>query len=242
MNCHQIREHLTIFLLGELEYKQHLEIETHLERCIGCSEEATQLRRDLSRISSALKTELSPPPAMLERMRNRLAPPPKRRFRWWIGVPAFALATSVAAVLLFGKHVEVPPLGAFALADAPFPSTLMGGSPQRVAQQLQQQTGVQVALLAKGEFKGGGCVTLGKAEVPVLVYDVDGKRVQCYEVKAGALDTTGMRAMSMGGRRFFCCSRGGGSLVAIMDAKRTLLFSCPVDEKRLVMIAMRQAS
>lgn len=53
--------------------------------------------------------------------------------------------------------------------------------------------------------------------------------------------STGMRAVSMGGRRFYSCSQRGGSLVATLGSKRTLLFAGPIDEKQLVMFAMQQA-
>ena len=244
MMCNQSRANMAAFLMGQLDYRQHLAIESHLESCPRCAQEAAEMRADLSRITTAMHTRLIPPASMLPNLSDQLGriPAKPRRRRW---TPVFVLA---AALAIFAMFVLVRLQAGSAQFEAQSISkakplyVLMEKSPQEVAAYLANRTRTRVSMLPLGIFAGGGVVNMGKNEIPFLAYDVEGTRIQCYEFPPETLQTSGMRVMEMDGRRFYCCSSGSGSLVAIAGKDKSYLFAGPVDEKSLAMIAARQVS
>ena len=248
MNCKKTRQLLAAFTLGELDLGLHRKVEGHVTGCKDCASELKSVERDVLKISSALGSEILPPPGLMSGMAAML---PNRPRRWSLCVqsarPILAFATACVlmcvAFLAWPRHAA--PVEALALADAGMQMSLMTDSDASVARSLARRTGVDVtpiSLSPKDRFEGGTCVRLNGREFPVLLYSLDGKRVAAYQVDADALRTNGMTPMQMGGRKFFCCSHNGGALVAFTSGKRAYVFSARMDEMSLTRLAMKAVS
>lgn len=248
MNCKKIRQLLAAFTLGELDLGLHRKVEGHVAGCPDCANELKSVERDVLKISSALGSEILPPPGLMTGMAAML---PDRPRRWSLRIPSArpVLAFAAACVFMLVTFLSWPrhaaPVEVLALADASMATSLMTDSDAGVARSLARRTGVDVtpiSLSPKDRFVGGTCVKLNGRELPVLLYSLDGERVAAYQMDADALRTNGMTAMQMGGRKFFCCSHNGGALVAFTSGKRAYVFSAKMDEMSLTRLAMKAVS
>jgi len=127
MNCRQANEALPDFLLGSLNEAAHAEMQTHLNSCAMCREEANELStiwNKLGALPNAQPDETSRARfyAMLEAyqqgLRQTSAAPRLRDVmngwleRWWPKQPAFQFAFAVVFLLtglFIGNRLNAPP-------------------------------------------------------------------------------------------------------------------------------------
>lgn len=99
MTAH-VEDLLVPYVRGELEGAERARVETHLGACAACR----QARAEVERLAAVLARAPAPPVhwgAYRAELRDKLAQRGRRRWRWsWMPVP-MALATGLAAVLLY---------------------------------------------------------------------------------------------------------------------------------------------
>ncbi|HAV43193.1 TPA: hypothetical protein DCX15_04185 [bacterium] len=111
MECKEIRELLSPYLDGILEWQEREKIEDHLKLCPKCQEELNALKKTVDLLSSL--EEVEPPPHLLERVKEKIqTESPLKRFlevltipRWKIPVEAMGLAAVFLLIIIIGPKV-----------------------------------------------------------------------------------------------------------------------------------------
>ncbi|MBU4365884.1 MAG: zf-HC2 domain-containing protein, partial [Verrucomicrobia bacterium] len=117
MNCREIQDLLTPYLLGDLEPAQAADVRAHLQTCELCRNSVEDLQATLQLLREGLKDTAAMPLRLPETFilqfkkrrwrRPRISKPKPAPRRWWVSVTQYA---AVAAVLLILAGLMLPNL------------------------------------------------------------------------------------------------------------------------------------
>lgn len=220
MNCRQVSERLTMFVLGELDRSSQADVGAHLQECDGCRAEEAELRSDIGRLRSALHTELQAPSGLIDRVERAVSVgrPRIRPFRMWIS------AASAAALLLMVYSLWFPlrDTGRTSVAQvlSEFSaSTAMPVEAPTVSHiaSLSRQVGFEIdstPIQPGAQLTDCRIIRHGNALGAVVSYDVDGRRVKVYQIPANSVLLDRCQRMRKFDKDIYCRSQGSLSLVA----------------------------
>jgi len=106
MNCRDIREKLTSYLLGDLDAEQAATVRAHVEQCAECKAEADRIAPTLAKTREALAATRERLPKRLSetawgkiRAQRAAGPRPERQRKHWYTSPSIGLAAMVLFLL-----------------------------------------------------------------------------------------------------------------------------------------------
>lgn len=223
LDCQSMRQMLHPYLDGELNARDAVEIQAHLEGCTDC----TALFRNEKLYLDVLKVSLpkaSAPSGLPFKVKQALDKATKRKqstvwFRWVLG-PTFAVAliVLVTSVLL----VRQPPVPEFVntavvthehYAAHEVSLEVRSSDPLQVSQWLKEQTGFTVSL-AQSPVKnlklvGGTVVPIQGKKAVLLAYDVGGRPLSLVMTAADGVELFGSQEMTDKNVRFYQSSYHG---------------------------------
>lgn len=106
MNCREARELISPWIDGMISESEEKALSAHMERCIPCKEEATELRHVLAALRKSAAEPVLPPPDFAENIMKRLreeekvVPFPRRVF----GLPLKTAAMAASLFFLMGMN------------------------------------------------------------------------------------------------------------------------------------------
>lgn len=103
MKCHNSRESITQYLLGELDPEQNRGLEEHLQSCAKCRADADRQRATLSLLRESLAAPCDAPESLDAERREEILESLQRKRSRIIGLPAaFGIPLRVAALFMLG--------------------------------------------------------------------------------------------------------------------------------------------
>jgi hypothetical protein len=108
MDCRRLEDELSDLALGESPTAEQRD---HLVRCSACGARLEQRRQSVARVDDLLSEALrvEPSPALMARVRSRLAAPPMRRAaRLWVPALVTALVLCVAGLAVVNRKPSEP--------------------------------------------------------------------------------------------------------------------------------------
>ena len=172
MNCEQIRDQLTPYLLGDLDEKTSAEIRAHLEKCDGCRALAREVEPTLDLLRDALAATSSQAPAKLSpdhRRKIRIESLARRREKGtvisWItvGHPAFARAAVIVFIIGVLSVLSIPVLHMMSPKRAMTRSMVEPTTGALPLDLSLAESGVEQAPGHKDQFGSGGAGRQGMA-------------------------------------------------------------------------------
>lgn len=142
MNCEQIRDQLTAYLLGDLDPQTTAEIRGHLEQCDGCRALAREIEPTLDLLRGALAATSAKAPRKLSperkgRIEQALATPARKRQLW---ITQHHRGLAMAASVLFALGVLWGLVGGFSrtFSGPPVEAVMMDTRAEELARPVQE--------------------------------------------------------------------------------------------------------
>jgi anti-sigma factor RsiW len=223
LDCQAMRQLLHPYLDGELNARDAIEIQAHLEGCADC----TALFRNEKLYLDVLKASLpraQAPSGLQLKVKQALDKATERKqstvwFRWVLA-PTFAVTLIVLATsVLLVRRPPVPEFVTTAVATHEHYAAqkvsleVRSSDPQLVAKWLKEQTGFTVSL-AQGPVKnlklmGGTVVPIQGKKAVLLAYDAGGRPLSLVMTSAEGVELFGSQEMTDKNVRFYQSSYHG---------------------------------
>lgn len=215
MDCRDLNEHIELYVDGELAASERIEVEAHCASCAGCNE-TLRGRREFKRKLRNLSTASTMPPEMRARLRAAIhsaqVPPPHTRAG--ASRPAITSISAFAAITVLSigapwhltngstqdsssvaamESDAVPPLVTQAgqWFQREVPVEVIGPDPAQVGRWFSGKVDFSVTipnLGRRGTLLGGRLGNFDDQLAAMLVYELEGEKVNVMAVNAGQLD------------------------------------------------------
>jgi|LNFM01.1.fsa_nt_gb anti-sigma factor RsiW len=223
LDCQTMRQLLHSYLDGELNARDAIEIQAHLEGCADCPALFRNEKLYLDVLKASLPRAQAPSGLQLKVMQALdKATERKQSTVWfrWVLVPTFAVALiALATSVLLVRQPSVPEFVNAAVATHEHYAAhevsleVRSADPQLVSKWLKEQTGFTISL-AHGPVKnlklmGGTVVLIQGRKAVLLAYEVGGRPLSLVMTAADGVELFGSQEMTDKNVRFYQSSYHG---------------------------------
>lgn len=248
MNCEQSLHYLDPLVDNELSIDLTSEVMRHLDSCLQCQNQWTEITRLRTTISGALN-RIEIPGGLVQRIQERVSKSHGNRrfiFEW----RKLRIVSAVAAVVLVA-------IVAFILVSVPkprdslIPNDLVADhrtstaaapviTPQDELKRLQKTLALRPVNLPGWKLVKVEACKIDKLPAIHLCYvNSKKKMLSCYQLKHGLFDATGLKKHSMNGRIYCCGQLKDVSIVYCPSDKHDKILVSAMPERELMSIAVK---
>jgi anti-sigma factor RsiW len=252
MDCAETARYLHVYVDGEFEGPERLDIEAHLHACAACAETARHERAFVARLRETLRADPpATPPSLRPRIAEALAVVDRPRMRLagvarW-GAPAVAAAAVLTALVWKQSHRPLagPPLLAEAVSrhQRELPVEVRGPDPELVRTWFRGKLDVPVRPPAlsgsRARLIGARMSHLGTRQAAYLVYDVGGSTVSVFvfdpeDPSAGGGITERLQRRTVGGREIYVGGTHGYNVAVVRSGGLGYAFTSDLPQQRML--------
>jgi len=253
MSCADIARFVHVYVDGEFEGDERLEVERHLDACTACAEIARRERAFVGRLRETLREDRPPsPPSLRPRIAHALAEVDRSRgtrltrvVRW--GIPVAAAAGVLIVVTLWGgaRRSAQPALFAEAVSrhQRELPVEVRGPDPEMIRTWFRGKLDMPVRPPAlqgsRARLIGARLSHLGQRQAAYLVYDIGGTKFSVFvfdpdDPSASDLATARLRHKSVGGRDVYVGGAHGYNVAVMRAGGVGYAFTSDLPEQRML--------
>ncbi|MGI8924236.1 MAG: anti-sigma factor family protein [Fimbriimonadales bacterium] len=219
IECRNLEQRLTLYVLGELDRRAEIEVEAHLAGCRFCCDEETSLRRDVDRLRDIVSTDLRAPAGLMQQVESLVREKHSHRptgFRPLALVAGLAIALVLLVTFFF--RTGIPPSTMAVLVDDYSRNRAIMTGPPSMAQlaMLSKEVGFVVKAMTispSAKLVDCGPVTADGIKTAKLVYDDRGRRMIFYQLPMKEARVPEARQATVHGRAVYVVADRG--MVAI---------------------------
>ena len=251
MSCADVARFIHVYVDGEFEAEERLELERHLDACASCADVARGERAFVSRLRESLREDRPPvPPTLRPRIAHALAEvdrPRATRIRTFalVGIPSLAAAAALLLAWRGERRVEQPLLLSEAVArhERELPVEVKGPDPEMIRTWFRGKLDMPVRPPtrpgSRAQLVGARLSHLGQRQAAYLVYDLGGTKFSVLvfdpdDPAASDLATDRLRHRTVGGKDVYVGGAHGYNVAVVRAGGLGYAFTSDLPEQRML--------